>query len=175
MKKLVAVWVLAILLSLPSSSAATTCRGDCDGNGRVTVDELVYGVRTALSGAAIENCRNLDTGKRDGMVDIAEILAAIHDALVPCADALCGNGIREPGERCELDSDCPIFAVCAVDCSSCIDPPCTPVGFESSGGPPCCAGSFPAQLPGLPCFENCDLADLFCACLAGIPDPSLCR
>ncbi|MBX3026224.1 S8 family serine peptidase [bacterium] len=54
--------------------------GDCDGDGRVTIDELVLGVRIALGEATPAICPAAD-GDGDGAVAIAELIAAVGQAL----------------------------------------------------------------------------------------------
>ena len=60
------------------------CVGDCDGDGQVSVEELVEGVAIALERAELEQCRALD-GNADGMVTIDEVLAAVDNGLRGCA------------------------------------------------------------------------------------------
>jgi hypothetical protein len=62
------------------------CLGDCDGNGQVSVDELVEGVAIALERAQPAQCRALDRNA-DGMVTIDEVLAAVDNGLRGCAAA----------------------------------------------------------------------------------------
>jgi hypothetical protein len=65
---------------------AARCLGDCDGNGQVSVDELVQGVAIALETAQPAQCRALDRNA-DGMVTIDEVLAAVDNGLRGCAAA----------------------------------------------------------------------------------------
>lgn len=62
------------------------CVGDCDGDGRVTVDEIVRGVAIALGSSGVEMCPASDANG-DGSVTVDEILAAVSRALVGCAAA----------------------------------------------------------------------------------------
>ena len=60
------------------------CRGDCNHDGRVTVDELVRGVDLLLgSQVASEACSALDANA-DGIVSVDELVAAIAAALEGC-------------------------------------------------------------------------------------------
>lgn len=59
---------------------AVPTAGDCDGDGRVTIDELVAGVRIALGDAPLATCAAAD-GDGDGVVGIAELVAAVGRAL----------------------------------------------------------------------------------------------
>jgi len=55
--------------------------GDCNGDGRVSIAELVRGVNIALGRLPIEDCPAFDSNN-DGMVSINELIQAINDALV---------------------------------------------------------------------------------------------
>ena len=63
---------------------ARACVGDCDGDGIVTVSELVTAVSIALGTAALSACTAIDTNG-DGIVTINELIAAVSSALVECA------------------------------------------------------------------------------------------
>ena len=54
--------------------------GDCDGDGRVTIDELVIGVRIALGEAPSTTCEAFDTDGND-TVTISELVSAVAVAL----------------------------------------------------------------------------------------------
>lgn len=54
--------------------------GDCDGNGRVSVDEMVIGVNVALGTAPLDDCGAVDEN-RDGTVTVDELLRSIREAL----------------------------------------------------------------------------------------------
>ena len=66
------------------AAPAPSCAGDCDGNGQVSVDELVVGVNIALGEASLVGCAGLDRDG-DGLVTINELISAINAALVGCA------------------------------------------------------------------------------------------
>jgi hypothetical protein len=65
------------------TAGPTTCVGDCDGGGAVTVDELVSGINIALGLRPITDCTAFDAGA-DGKVTVDEILAATNNALGGC-------------------------------------------------------------------------------------------
>jgi hypothetical protein len=65
----------------PTATPPPPCAGDCDGDGIVTVAELVGGVASALGGAA--PCAALD-GNGDGHATIGELIAAVGAALAGC-------------------------------------------------------------------------------------------
>jgi hypothetical protein len=54
--------------------------GDCNGDGVVTIDELILGVNIALGNLPLTDCPAFDTN-RDGMVSIDELIAAVNAAL----------------------------------------------------------------------------------------------
>lgn len=58
--------------------------GDCDGNGEVTVDELVKGLEIALGRAPLSACPAMDRD-RNGQVSIDELITAVDVALSPAS------------------------------------------------------------------------------------------
>ena len=76
----------ATLYLLPTAPlAAQECAGDCNGDGAVSVDELVTAVQISLANASLEDCPSLDT-RGDGIVSIDEIVTAVVTALDGCAE-----------------------------------------------------------------------------------------
>ncbi|MEO8605769.1 MAG: hypothetical protein ABI629_24585 [bacterium] len=75
-----AVGAAALVLSWCAVAAAQNCVGDCGGDGRVTIDDLVRGVEIALGGATVANCAAMDAND-DGAVTIEELVAAVTAAL----------------------------------------------------------------------------------------------
>jgi len=71
----------------PTPTAAPTCASDCDGNGQVTVDELVRGVNIALGIGSPDDCRNLDRNS-DSRISVDEIITAVNAALHGCGEPL---------------------------------------------------------------------------------------
>jgi hypothetical protein len=67
-----------------ATPAPPACAGDCDGDGMVTVAELIGGVASALGGGA--PCAALD-GDRDAHATIGELIAAVNAALSGCPAA----------------------------------------------------------------------------------------
>ncbi len=59
------------------------CAGDCDGDGVVTIDELLVGVNIALDNTPASACASFDTSG-DGAVTIDELLDAVAHALGGC-------------------------------------------------------------------------------------------
>jgi cytochrome c peroxidase len=62
---------------------ANFCAGDCDLNGKVTVDELITAVNVGLDGAPLAACLVADPSA-DGTVAINELVAAVNAALNGC-------------------------------------------------------------------------------------------
>lgn len=73
------VWALPVeaLVRTPS------CAGDCNGDARVTVEELVRGVGIALGSTPASICVAFDRDD-DGAVSIAELIGAVTAALSGC-------------------------------------------------------------------------------------------
>jgi hypothetical protein len=72
--------------SSPTPSATSTpvpCVGDCDGNDRITVDELVRGVNISLERTALATCADFD---RDGnqRVTVDELVVGVGGLLAGC-------------------------------------------------------------------------------------------
>ena len=62
---------------------AVSCAGDCDGDGAVTISELILGVNIALGSQPVSACSAFDpTG--NGTVEINELIAAVNNALNEC-------------------------------------------------------------------------------------------
>jgi hypothetical protein len=59
------------------------CSGDCNGDGQVTVDELLSMVNGALGNSAASTCMPGDTN-HDDHITIDEVLAAVNKALNGC-------------------------------------------------------------------------------------------
>ena len=70
--------------SSATPTPAAMCAGDCDGNGTVTINEIVTLVSIALGQEPIGTC---EAGNRDGdlQITVSEILGAVNQALGSCA------------------------------------------------------------------------------------------
>ena len=79
MRALLATWCLLLLCVSPGLA----CTGDCNGNGSVTIDELVFAVQIALGEAPLEACATLDRDG-NGQVSVDELVAAVDAALTGC-------------------------------------------------------------------------------------------
>ena len=67
----------------PSPTPVAVCAGDCNGDGQVTVEELLTMVNIALGNADVSECTPEGT-RRDSGVTVDEILAAVNNALNGC-------------------------------------------------------------------------------------------
>jgi hypothetical protein len=67
-------------------AAPPACTGDCDGDGQVTIAELIRGVTIALGTTPITQCSSFDANN-DGQVSINELIAAVNNALGGCTAA----------------------------------------------------------------------------------------
>jgi hypothetical protein len=77
--------VAVILLCLRAGAGALACAGDCNGDGSVTVDELLLAVNISLGTRAVGQCDAADRDG-DGLVTIDELIAAVSTALNGCPD-----------------------------------------------------------------------------------------
>jgi len=90
------------------------CAGDCSGNGRVSIDELVTGVAIALGRRSIAECRALDSNG-DGHISVGELVAGVSRLLLGCdgtlptptrtpsgAQSVCGGPITSAPKLCNL-------------------------------------------------------------------------
>ncbi len=58
------------------------CTGDCDGNGRVVVNELVLGVNIALDVRSLSACPAFASAA--GMLDVAQLIKGVNNSLHGC-------------------------------------------------------------------------------------------
>jgi len=77
--------VTVLVAGLPSRAPAADC-ADCNGDGAVTIDELITGIGIALGAAELSACPPIDRNG-DAAVSIDELVAAIGNALQGCATA----------------------------------------------------------------------------------------
>jgi hypothetical protein len=72
-----------VLWLATASLAGAQCVGDCDGDGTVSISDLVKGVQMALAQSA-SACAAMDMDS-DGRIAIAELIAAVRAALTGCS------------------------------------------------------------------------------------------
>lgn len=89
-----------LVYALGGASATMACVGDCNGDGAVTVDELVRGLQAGLGTLSSSLCPSLDADT-DGVVAVDEIVRAVRASVLGCPG--CGNGVVEAGlgEECD--------------------------------------------------------------------------
>jgi hypothetical protein len=71
----------------PPPAGAQVCGGDCNGDGAVTVDELIRGVRIALGEIGVGDCVAIDVDA-NGEVEIGDVVTAVNHLLA----GDCGSG-----------------------------------------------------------------------------------
>ncbi len=74
-----------VITGVPPTPGASVCTGDCNGDGQVSVDEILSLVSNALGLQQRSICSAGDRNG-DGEITIDEILIAIHNALNGCPD-----------------------------------------------------------------------------------------
>jgi hypothetical protein len=140
----------AALLVLAGQSALASCPGDCDGNGSVSVDELVITVTIALGVREVGSCTAADVGG-DGKVSVPDLIRAVRSSLDGCPAHFrpCGesantcDGMCPDGERCSvlpLDFDRGFGDPFANECG-CVEED-APV-LCGAPGDPTCGGACP--------------------------------
>lgn len=73
----------AALQMPPAAAGDAPCIGDCNGDGVVTVNELITGVNIALGSVPLMACPAFDRDG-DGMVAIGELIAGVSNLLYGC-------------------------------------------------------------------------------------------
>jgi hypothetical protein len=86
LRRVLPVALLAAIMLPLCGAPAQACVGDCDGDGQVTVSELVSGVDIALGYLDLSACPAMDANG-DGAVGISELIVAVDDALDGCPAA----------------------------------------------------------------------------------------
>jgi Beta-propeller repeat len=72
-----------IIVAIKVDEAAAPCVGDCDGDGIVSIGELIRGINIALGNAAVDDCPSFDADG-NGIVTVAELVLAVNNALNGC-------------------------------------------------------------------------------------------
>src|SRR5262245_60418463 len=76
--------VLGVKATTATAGAGSACAGDCNGDGRVVVSELITSVKINLGRAQLDACLAVD-GDSSGSAEINEIVQAVGQALRGCA------------------------------------------------------------------------------------------
>ncbi len=99
------------LLSDQSIAIALKARSDADGNGELSVREIRSTLIAIIRGVILGRAEDDING--DGVVNRADISAAIRGLRGLMSNAVCGNGIQEgPEEQC----DGPATTGCSTEC-----------------------------------------------------------
>jgi hypothetical protein len=78
--------IVGTALAVGVKTGPLGCPGDCNGNGAVTIDEIITLVNIALGLTPVGFCDVADASG-DGVVTINEILSAVHNTLAGCSAA----------------------------------------------------------------------------------------
>jgi hypothetical protein len=71
-----------VILMKSTIRPGQACAGDCDGNDRITVDEIVTLVNVALGTTAARSCPNSVPDSTE--IDVTFVVRAVHNALTGC-------------------------------------------------------------------------------------------
>jgi hypothetical protein len=82
-KRALAATLITTLLIGAFARASQACVGDCNGDARVSIDELVRGVNISLEAAALELCPAIDNSL-DGSASVNEVVLSVNRALRGC-------------------------------------------------------------------------------------------
>ncbi len=104
---------LAAVLGLASATPAmaqSSCTGDCNGDNKVTISEVVTVINIALGGS--QTCAKADGDDAGSEVEVNDAVEAVNNAARPggmCGNVpppVCGNGVVETGEECDVGGVC---------------------------------------------------------------------
>lgn len=113
----------------------TKCVGDCNGDGVVTVDEILIGVNIALGNLDVSACENFDANG-DGQVTVDEILTAVNNALNGCPEV---PATTTPHPTTSLPTSTPTYhgtPTATTQITGTVPPTQTPVPTTPGGGTP---------------------------------------
>jgi DNA-binding beta-propeller fold protein YncE len=82
-RRAIAILALGTVL-LQGGTPAYACTGDCDGDGSISISELITGVSIVLGTRPVSDCAALQNAQ--GGVDIAQLVKAVGGALNGCSD-----------------------------------------------------------------------------------------
>ena len=82
MQSLSCSWTIIALL-LTATPLAAQCTGDCNHDGKVTIDELLLGTGIALDPAQFESCPEFDSNS-DDKVEINELVEGVKNIFDMC-------------------------------------------------------------------------------------------
>jgi hypothetical protein len=85
----IALAVLGVIAARSAAAADPACVGDCNGDGRVTVPELILGINIALGTTELSACSAFEAmACPPSTVCIAGLLTAVQNALTGCPNPL---------------------------------------------------------------------------------------
>lgn len=93
----------AVSVAAISAEARAQCVGDCNRDGQVTAEEIVFGTNALFDASLLPQCPSFDTNGNDA-VSTAELVAGVTDAIHGCPITPgCGNGCTQfdLGENCD--------------------------------------------------------------------------
>lgn len=91
---IVAVWIAAVTVAFSREGAGESpCAGDCNGDGTVSINELITGVNVALSIGPLSACPVFDVDG-NGHLTIEELVLAVNNALAGCRGGTLDDGLR---------------------------------------------------------------------------------
>jgi len=78
------LFLLVATLAPARAGGQPVCSGDCNGDGTVTVDEIIVVVNIALGSANVSTCEAGDVNQ-DGQITVNEILVVVNNSLNGCS------------------------------------------------------------------------------------------
>jgi hypothetical protein len=120
-QQLIGVGIVLCAVLTTARAGQGQCTGDCNGDGEVTINELLTGVNIALGESPLLRCGVFDANG-DGEVTVNELLQAVNDALN--AQALRAAGAcLQPGQTESLVSCAdrtPVRVFLCMDSTRCL-------------------------------------------------------
>jgi hypothetical protein len=107
-RSVVVTIAVAMIVGMAARPAAAACVGDCNGDGRVAVNELVTGVDMALNGGDI--CPPMECNDTGLGIIIDCLVIAVHKALTGC-DPATVDAVWLYHVPCRQCGDCPLRTI----------------------------------------------------------------
>ena len=96
-----ALFVAALCALAPRASVAQTCAGDCNGDGQVSVDEMIVAANVVLGTLDVRACPGIASGS-DGAARIDDAVAAVRGSLGQCGSARAASP-RDAGTPAQIE------------------------------------------------------------------------
>ena len=138
-----------------------TCVGDCNGDGEVSISEIITGVNIGLALAPFDACAAFDRNG-DQSITVDELVAGVQSGLSGCVAApVCTPPPCSSGEVFHCPGQCP--GGCGTECAT-PTPTAEPSSFCQSFCDECrgCDLSNPYSLEWIRCNEVCDTCQFEC-------------